>query len=287
MSIITTSYNQAKYLPDCIESVLAQTYTDWELLIVDDGSTDNTKEVVSKYQDKRIKSFYLDHTGYYKMPEKYNFALSKATGELIAILEADDYYPHWKLNRQVKAFTDDKVIMAWGRLEAVTEDKKYIQIINTVGGKYDKLTSNQQKRELFFGNFIPFLSVMFRRGCLDEGFQKYPGLHCLDYPTLLSILEKGEFVFIDEILGYWRWHQKNLSKQFKDYELWKDISIHYFNKTTNKFKEEITLTLEEMRTELYHKKTQRFRLLKIRRLYRENIPQRIWRYFYYKGRCKK
>ncbi|MBK7095788.1 MAG: glycosyltransferase family 2 protein [Saprospiraceae bacterium] len=88
-SIIIPSYNRANMISKAILSVLDQTYTDWELIIVDDGSTDNTSEVVNSFDDIRIKYFYKDHE---ERSIARNFGIEKAAGTYISFLDDDDYY---------------------------------------------------------------------------------------------------------------------------------------------------------------------------------------------------
>jgi glycosyltransferase involved in cell wall biosynthesis len=90
VSVIIPTYNRADLLSRAIKSVIAQTYTNWELLVVDDGSTDNTKEVVKEFikKDKRIKYLWEPNSGSPSKPR--NFVAKNAKGEYIAFLDSDD-----------------------------------------------------------------------------------------------------------------------------------------------------------------------------------------------------
>ncbi len=88
-SIIIPTYNRAVFLPKAIESVLAQTFPDWELIIVDDGSTDNTREVVSQYKDERITYIYQENA---ERSAARNKGIVHAKGEYVCFLDSDDYY---------------------------------------------------------------------------------------------------------------------------------------------------------------------------------------------------
>lgn len=88
-SVITPTYNRAHMLSKAIESVLAQTFTDWELLIIDDGSTDNTKQEVQKFTDKRIRYFYQPNA---ERSAARNNGISLAKGEFICFLDSDDVW---------------------------------------------------------------------------------------------------------------------------------------------------------------------------------------------------
>lgn len=86
ISVIMPVYNGANYIAECLESILAQTFTDYEVLIADDGSTDNTCDIISSYNDKRIKLFKREHN----YIDSCNFLLEKAHGKYIARIDADD-----------------------------------------------------------------------------------------------------------------------------------------------------------------------------------------------------
>ena len=88
-SIIIPTDNRAAFLPKAIESVLAQTYADWELIIVDDGSTDNTREVVSQYKDERVTYIYQENA---ERSAARNNGIVHAKGEYVCFLDSDDYY---------------------------------------------------------------------------------------------------------------------------------------------------------------------------------------------------
>lgn len=88
-SIIIPTYNRAHLLPKAIQSVIEQSFTNWELIIVDDGSTDNTKEVISNFKDVRIKYIYQSNQ---ERSAARNTGIKNATGEYICFLDSDDYY---------------------------------------------------------------------------------------------------------------------------------------------------------------------------------------------------
>lgn len=87
-SIIIPTYNRAAFLPKAIESVLSQTYTDWELIIVDDGSTDNTKDVVAQYSDSRIRYIYQDNA---ERSAARNNGIARANGDYVCFMDSDNY----------------------------------------------------------------------------------------------------------------------------------------------------------------------------------------------------
>lgn len=90
VSIITPTYNHEKYITECIRSAISQTYQNWEMIIIDDGSTDRTQTLIKSFSDNRIKYIYQEHLGAYQLGLTYNKALNQTKGKFIAILEGDD-----------------------------------------------------------------------------------------------------------------------------------------------------------------------------------------------------
>ena len=114
VSIITPTYNHALYIGRCLESVLAQTEPRWEQIVIDDGSTDGTAEIVNQFTDARIRYVAQRHRGIAGLGDAYNLALRMARGEYVAILEGDDFWPQDKLERQLPEFEDPEVVLSWG-----------------------------------------------------------------------------------------------------------------------------------------------------------------------------
>ncbi|MEI2689491.1 MAG: glycosyltransferase [Anaerolineae bacterium] len=104
ISVIIPTYNRADMLGDAIASVLAQTYADWELIVVDDGSTDDTGAVVARYSDPRIRYIYQENR---KLPGARNTGIRASTGEYIALLDSDDIFLPPKLQLQISAMEND------------------------------------------------------------------------------------------------------------------------------------------------------------------------------------
>jgi glycosyltransferase involved in cell wall biosynthesis len=100
VSIIIPTYNRAHLIGETIQSVISQTYTNWELLVIDDGSEDETEAVVSGFKDHRISYFRLNHTGY--LGRVKNYGIRKSSGEYIAFLDSDDLWRPDKLEWQLK-----------------------------------------------------------------------------------------------------------------------------------------------------------------------------------------
>ena len=105
-SIVIPTYNRAAFLPKAIESVLAQTYTDWELIVVDDGSTDNTREVVSQYTDERITYIYQENS---ERSAARNNGIAYAKGEYVCFMDSDEYIDENRLDLLYKAIENSTI----------------------------------------------------------------------------------------------------------------------------------------------------------------------------------
>lgn len=222
VSVITPCYNQEQYISRCIESVLAQSYPHWEQIIVDDGSSDGTADVVQGYDDPRIRYVRLPHRGLSALAETYNTALAAARGELVAILEGDDLWPTGKLEAQVSLFRDESTFLSWGRGELIDENGapcgERASILTTRERVY--FSSREVFRRLTRNNFLtPTVTVMVRRAALDRigGFKQTGSSLFVDLPTWLwtAATTSGRACYLNEILGNYRVYPRQTSQQHK------------------------------------------------------------------------
>lgn len=120
VSVIIPTYNREKYISEAIDSVLNQTYKDYEIIVVDDGSTDKTKEVLTKYNDK-IRYFYQENQG---VSVARNKGIKESKGDYIAFLDADDMWLPQHLEKEIGAFeTDSKVALVYAQLRVLNKNK--------------------------------------------------------------------------------------------------------------------------------------------------------------------
>lgn len=220
VSIITPTYNHEKFIGQCIESVLAQIYPHWEMIIVDDGSTDQTRKIIEKYNDPRIRYFYQDHKGISRLDETYNFALEKANGELVAILEGDDFWAPYHLQTLVPLLEEDSsVVLAWGLARAVTEESQVTQIYRPRNWKnlIDKPSLTMSMLQNQNSQPMPCGVVIKRRALTEIG--GFKPLHLgnsavVDYSTFLHLSLKGEFRATHKVVAYWRFYPSSNSFGF-------------------------------------------------------------------------
>jgi len=217
VSIITPTFNQAQFIGPCIESVLGQTYTNWEQIIVDDGSTDDTAAVVESYTDPRIKYQRQEHAGILALAETYNRGLRAARGQVISILEGDDLWTADKLERLVPKFDDPDVVLSYGRTMIMVGGRPTGKVIPSPslerklgrGGLFN-VPPGAGTVSMLLANIVgPFqCAVVIRRSALEaiDGFQYVKGLGAVDYPTILAVSLQGRFEYLERVVAYWRRH---------------------------------------------------------------------------------
>ncbi|MCX6326501.1 MAG: glycosyltransferase [Bacteroidia bacterium] len=223
VSIISPTYNHEKFISDCVESVLAQTYNNWEMIIVDDGSTDSTYAIACDYARKysRIKSLTQKNIGIFRLGETYNFALKQCTGKYVAILEGDDVWLPGKLQIQVDDLEKKpECVLSWGKayLSAIDLSNNYYLAPRNdkdVNLFYNKPVGVFLKK-FIYNTLIPALTIVIRRDALLEigGFVQGFNLPLVDIPTTLELLMRGEFAYIDEPLGNWRIYPNQVTKTY-------------------------------------------------------------------------
>ncbi len=125
VSILTPVYNHT-YIEHTIQSVLNQTYEDWEWIILDDGSDDGSAEIIHSFKDSRIHYSYQDHVGFPHLSSTFNKALTLCTADLVAMLDSDDYWPAYKLAVQIPTLDDPDVVLSYGESTLVNPQGKKI-----------------------------------------------------------------------------------------------------------------------------------------------------------------
>lgn len=225
VSIITPTYNHEKYIGECIESVQAQTFQDWEMIVVNDGSTDGTLAVARKYAeaDPRIRLVDQPNIGIFKLDVTYNLALEMSKGDFIAILEGDDYWESGKLETQLKVMKADReIVMGWGKAASRVKFRKEIYqehpVTAATNMDYYFNISGKSIFNAVFDDFFPPLTYLIRKDALEKtgGFiQKLP-FPAVDLSTVLALSRLGRFHFFNEILGTWRIFPEQTTKTLSD-----------------------------------------------------------------------
>lgn len=181
VSVITPAYNASEYIVETIESVLSQSYTDWEMLIVDDCSTDNTVEIVSKYCEKDSRIKLLKHTENQGVAAARNTALKEAKGEYIAFLDSDDMWHSEKLLKQLAFMEENQYVLTYtGYQKYLSESKEKGKIID--------VPPEMTYESIFYNTAIACLTVMVNAETVGE-FSMPLINHTEDQCTWQSILK--------------------------------------------------------------------------------------------------
>ena len=152
VSIIMPSWNTGNFIAESIQSVINQTYKNWELIIVDDCSTDNTDEVVSFYKDQRIK--YLKNEKNSGAAITRNKALREAQGEWIAFLDSDDLWAPEKLEHQINFMKNNGYNLSFTEYEKIDEESKPLNV-------YVSGPEMVNKRKMYNYDYIGQLTMMY------------------------------------------------------------------------------------------------------------------------------
>nr|WP_319374848.1 glycosyltransferase family 2 protein [uncultured Methanobacterium sp.] len=247
VSIITPTFNHEKFIGTCIKTVLNQSYSNWEMIIIDDGSTDRTGAIVAEFKDDRIKYVKQENIGIWNLHKTYNKALDLSKGELIAILEGDDAWPSYKLEEQVKFFDNDDVIFSWGRKNTINDNNEVISFDLENFGKFLNMPQAELTRRLIIANFIQPCTVMMDKQALLSigGFLQHKDTPYVDYPTFLELSLKGRFYPSDRVLGYWRKHKAQVTtKQETDMNRAFMFSVEFYEKLDSSLKKSIKFNME-------------------------------------------
>jgi glycosyltransferase involved in cell wall biosynthesis len=226
VTVITPTFNHEEFIGPCIESLIRQTYANWEQIIIDDGSTDKTAEIACGYSDSRIRYYHQENRGIDALAHNYNRALGMARGSFIAILEGDDLWPPDKLSRLIPNLTDDNLVLAYGAVADVSANGTWNGRLNRAVRLRRKLpvsilfNTPVRSSSLYMlradgVDLIPPSTAVIRRSTLESigGFQYFPNLCVTDFPTFISLSLKGNFYYTPEVVGYRRRHGQSATFQ--------------------------------------------------------------------------
>ena len=209
VSIVMAAKNYARFLPMAVESVRAQTFADWELHIIDDGSTDDTREVVQRFlSDSRIHYLQLDALG---QSRAKNLGIARSRGAFVAFLDADDAWLPTKLEKQLALFQNGTGVV-FCRRSLMDESGKTLPAKPQAA-----IPSGRVLTEMFKQNFVCFSSAMVRREVFSRVGRFDPQWDlAIDYDLWLRVAKHYEFEFVDEELVHYRTGHGNLSKKLSD-----------------------------------------------------------------------
>jgi teichuronic acid biosynthesis glycosyltransferase TuaG len=213
VSVIMPAYNAERYIAASIQSALDQTYSNWELVVVDDGSTDGTRQVVQQFTavDNRIKYFFQENG---RLGKARNTGIKNSSGPLIAFLDSDDLWMAEKLRMQLAKLESSDVDVVFSNGFVFNEDDvtSETETFPIVTGRFE---GNEMLDLLLAHNRIPVLSVLIRRKALEDAgaFEESLPYHgCEDYDLWVKLAKRGAtFYGMEEKLVRYRRHPSSMT----------------------------------------------------------------------------
>jgi len=219
ISVIMPVYNtKEEYLREAIESILKQSYSDFELIIVDDCSDEFIAKIISTYYDERIKYFRLaTNQG---AAAARNFAISKASGKYLAFMDSDDISLPERFSKQIQFFDKHPEIGCLGtKAKIIGDDCEKME--------FPKPTEHSEIENFLIFNGCVFCqsSVMLKKEILDKNNIKYQSqfVPAEDYALWLDLVGKTRFAVLEELLVFYRFYAENISHRQKERQQQKGI----------------------------------------------------------------
>ncbi len=245
ISVVIPVYHSEKWILDTIDSVLKQSYQNFEIVIVDDGSSDNTKNVIESIDDSRIKYIYQNNAG---PSSARNNGIRHSQGEYIAFLDSDDLWKPDKLLKQLECFDSNPdlgIVSAWS--EYTTPSNKLL---------YPKITPIKNSAEYlkalllfpFFKSELPWTScMMIKKECFEKaGYFDESMISKEDWDMWFRIALHYEFKCLDEVLARRKQHEQSLMSNTPLYQV-KEHNLNFLKKAfANKNLPKELLELKEM-----------------------------------------
>ena len=207
VSIIMNCHNGEKFLRQSIQSVLHQSYKNWELIFWDNFSEDDSKKIIAKFSDKRIK--YFKSTKFNRLYKSRNLAIQNAKGEFISFLDTDDLWQKDKLEKQMNFFSkneDFEIVYSNYYIYDESKKKKFI--------KFNKvLPSGIVFKQLLRNYTVGIVSICLRKSIFkDNSFNDNFDI-IGDFDLFLRLSENNKIGYMHDILAVYRLHESNLSKK--------------------------------------------------------------------------
>jgi len=212
VSIIIPVYNGEKYISDTIQSVIDQTYKNWELIIVDDGSTDNTAEIVKQFNDSRISYIKKNNTG---VSDTRNVGAMISKGEILSFLDADDIWLPENLEKKVeKLINEPKCVLLYSSMFLWDERENYknCSIIKKI------FYNEWEKFRNLMTPAIPSSAIIKRNCFFEAGMFDTNISTSADFDLAIRLRELGEFGYLDEPLVLYRSHPSQMHNNIALYK---------------------------------------------------------------------
>jgi glycosyltransferase involved in cell wall biosynthesis len=214
VDVIIPAYNAARFLPAAIESVEAQTFSDWRILLVDDGSTDDTPEIVAPYRERLGEKLMYIRQANAGLPAARNTAIRNSSAEFLALLDADDVWLPWRLEESLKAFENrPRVGLSYGMVRHIDQDGK-------VKDWEDRKQENGEgwiARHIYTRKVsLPPTTITFRRECIEKvGLFDETMRATEDRDMCLRIAQKCEVRFVNRVIADYRVSPNQMTSDYK------------------------------------------------------------------------
>ena len=226
ISVIVPCYNHAKYVSDALDSIFDQSYSNIELIVIDDKSTDSTLKVINKWiSNLESKTRFIDlqvlsHSQNLGAASTLNEGLEHAKGELITFLNSDDFYDSQRLERFNAAYNGEEYFCGFSEVKCVSEKNSKVDI-----GLISIIESIPDRLESLFSNFLMLQdeniavtsgNIVISRG-LAQRLEKFKNLlYCHDWEFLIRAAKYCEITFIRDSIYYYRLHGENSFRDLSD-----------------------------------------------------------------------
>jgi len=209
VSVVIPTYNQALFLNNAISSLLEQSWRNWEAIIIDNSSTDNTLEIIDEFNDARIRVYKINNDGV--IAASRNLGILRARGEFISFLDSDDYWAPLKLERTLEFLAKGFDLVCHAEIWEFRGGQSIVK-------SYGPSSRSTYKSLLFWGNRLSTSAVSVRRDVVIEigMFDENPDYKMVeDYDLWMRAAKHGcKFGFIDDVLGTYLVHGHNTSKAY-------------------------------------------------------------------------
>ncbi len=206
VSIILNCYNGEEYLKEALNSIISQSYQNWELIFWDNKSTDNSKKIFKSYKNKKFRYFLSKkHTSLYAAR---NLAINKAKGSFIGFIDADDTWEKNKLKKQIKLFKDKKVAVVYGnswiKREKINKKKIFIK---------HRIKDGFIHNDLIKSYNVGILTAIIKKKFLNNNKKIFNDKYNIigDFDLFIKLSKKNKFQVVQDPIATYRIHEKNLS----------------------------------------------------------------------------
>ena len=207
VAVVIPTYNSGHLLKKALSSLVDQTFQNWEAIVIDNESVDQTQAIISSFNDTRIRSYFIQNEGI--IAASRNLGISKSKSTYVAFLDSDDVWSPQKLQKSIDVISEGFDLLCHAEEWFYVNGNK--KIIN-----YGPESRADYKSLLYFGNRLSTSAVLVRRSRLIEvgGFSNDPAyITAEDYDLWLRIASAtSKFVFISDVLGCYRIHSNGSSR---------------------------------------------------------------------------